>query len=170
MANRFRTNRVRGVKRRTFWARSPSDAALTTLSASSAVLDSTLVPGLSETIVRTRGYIAVKSDQVAASENFTGAVGFLVASDQAVAAGVASLPTPYTDQDSDLYFVHQYFTGGLRFSDVTGMGDRPWSIFEFDSKAMRKLDVGQTLCIVIENGSAVGMQYFITYSVLIKLP
>ncbi len=42
-------------------------------------------------------------------------------------------------------------------------------VFPFDSKAMRKLEDGQTLIVVVENGATVGMTYQLTYSVLFKV-
>jgi hypothetical protein len=123
-----------------------------------------------ETIVRVRGHIGVKSDQEAADEQYMGAVGFCIASDQAVAVGVGSLPTPYTDQDSELWFVHQYWMGGYDFQDATGFGTQPFSVFPFDSKAMRKMPSGTTLCVIVENGHATsGCQYVLGYSVLFKV-
>jgi len=165
---RFRV--ARGQRRATFWGRSPADTGVTGLAAATAVLDSTAVsadPG--ETIVRVRGMISIRSDQLAASEDVVGAVGFAVASDQAVAVGVGSLPTPYTDQDSDLWFVHQFFTHSFTFGDATGFGQPAMSVFSFDSKAMRKFPLGTTLIVVVENGAAAqGLFYFLNYSVLFK--
>ncbi len=158
------------IKRGTFWGRSPADTVSTTLGASSSVLDSTAVPvAEGETIVRTRGWIGVASDQAAVSEAFVGALGFAIASDQAVAVGVGSLPTPYTDQDSELWFVHQFFTSRMDIDSAGLATRRGYDMFSFDSKAMRKMQSGQTLVIVVENGSAVGMQYQLTYAVLFKV-
>ena len=157
-------------RRATFWGRSPADTAVTTLAQASAVIDSTAVPGgAGQTIVRVRGQILMGSDQFAATESPVGAVGMCVVSDQAVAVGVGSIPTPYTDQDSDLWFVHQYF--GTRFGLVTAAGLDPqvFTRFEFDSKAMRKFPLETTLAVVVENGAAShGMMYYLQYSVLFK--
>jgi len=143
---------------------------VTALAASTAVLDSTAVPVVEgETIVRARGQIIVGSDQEAATESWAGAVGMCVASDQAVAVGVGSLPTPYTDADSELWFMHQFFAG--RFVFVTGAGFENVSMlkFEFDSKAMRKMPSGSTLCVVVENGAVRGLSYWLQYAVLFKV-
>ena len=160
----------RGIRRATFWGRSPADTADTSLAASTALLDSTAIPLVQgETIIRVRGHIGVKSDQIAASEQFVGAVGMCVATDQAVAVGVGSIPTPYTDSDSELWFMHQFFIGGLTVASSIGIVGIPWKIFDFDSKAMRKMPFGNTLCVVVENGAAVGVKYFLNYSVLFKV-
>jgi len=115
--------------------------------------------------------ISIKSDQSAAGENWVGAVGMAIASDQAVAIGVGSLPTPYTDQDSELWFMHQYFAGDFRILSSVGFQAGGMKTFAFDSKAMRKMEIGSTLVIVVENGSAagVGITYFLNYAVLFQV-
>ena len=159
------------TKRGTFWGRSPADTATTALAAATAVLDSTAVPVVEgETIVRIRGSIAVCSDQSIALEEFSGALGVLVASDQAVAVGVGSLPTPYTDQDSDLWMLHQYFQYRTEVDAAGNDIQHGFNIFPFDSKAMRKMETGQTLCFIVENGSATaGMIYYLNFATLFKV-
>ena len=176
MARRHQSSRFREVHRRaTFWGRSPADTGVTVLAAATAVLDSSSVPiTQGQTIVRTRGTISVKSDQTTAPENIVGAVGFAVVSDEAFTAGVASIPTPYTDSDSELWFMHQFFTYGYEFVQIDATGVQintdVFGNWSFDSKAMRKMESGQTLVIVVENGSASsGMHYFLNYSVLFKV-
>ena len=168
MAHRRGNFRVSN-KRATFWGRSPADTAFTALAASSAVLDSTANSvDAGETIVRVRGQLIVSSDQSAVSEEILGAVGFMIVSDQAVATGVGALPTPYTDQDSDLFFVYQHFADGVVFLDSTGFQHNRFARFEFDSKVMRKFPLGTTLSVIVENGSTTGMIYALQYSVFFK--
>ncbi len=172
MANRSRFRVVRVHRRGTFWGRSPADTSFTVLAAGTSVLDSTFqagAPGL--TIMRTRGHIAVMTDQAAAAqEDQIGAVGFAVASDQAVAVGVGSLPTPYTDQDSELWFAFQYFVNRTRIDSASVHSPSGLQIFPFDSKAMRKMATGETLIVVVENGAAThGLVYMLNYSVLLKV-
>jgi len=161
----------RGQKRATFWGRSPADGVVQPLAAATAILDSTAIPLVQgETIIRARGSIWIASDQAVDDEFYVGAVGMCIATDQAVAVGVGSIPTPYTDQDSELWFMHQYFAGGVEFSSAIGMSPNWFTRFEFDSKAMRKMPSGNTLCIVVENGStAAGITYFLNYAVLFKV-
>ena len=172
MAPRHRVRTFsRSVRRPTIWGRSPADTAVTSLAAATAVLDSTAV-GVAEgeTIVRVRGQIIVGSDQIAATERWVGAVGMCIASDQAVAAGVASISTPYTDQDSEVWLMHRYFGGAVRFHTAAGFDAQAMTSFEFDSKGMRKLPQGRTLCVVVENGAATtGIEYFLQYAVLFKV-
>ncbi len=56
------------------------------------------------TVVRVRGLWHVSSDQEVADEVQHIAMGFAVVSDQAIAAGVASVPTPFAEAASDLWF------------------------------------------------------------------
>ena len=172
MARRFTQRPFRTVQRRgTFWGRSPADTAATSLAASSAVVDSTAVPvAEGQTVIRIRGMIHVRSDQLAATEDFAGAVGAIILTDQAVAAGGTAVPTPYTDQDSDLWFMHQYFVAGVQFQSSIGFDHNRWTRFDFDSKAMRKMHSGQTLAFVVENGfTGNGMAYILNYAVLFKV-
>ena len=105
------------------------------------------------TIVRSRFLLQVTSDQSAALEQQVAAVGMAIVSDQAVAIGVTAVPTPLTDLGSDLWFFHQ-----LLYATESTLPDnmRPGGVFEVDSKAMRKVDIGQDLVIVAEVSSTVG--------------
>ena len=105
------------------------------------------------TIIRSRFELFVFSDQSAAIEPQVGAFGIAVVSDQAVAAGVAAVPTPVTDMGSDLWFVHQNYSGRESSTvDVSEPGNR----ISIDSKAMRKVDIGQDIVVVAENDTNVG--------------
>ena len=158
------------TRRGTIWGRSPAVTGFTALAAVASVLDSSAVSAVDgETVVRIRGWIGVRSDQQAVNEDYFGAVGALVASDQAVAVGVGSLPTPYTDMDSDLWMMHQYFGGSLVFASGVGITQNAMQVFHFDSKAMRKMEPGQTLVFVVENGSSTaGAAFILRYGVLFK--
>ena len=102
------------------------------------------------TVVRSRFQWYVRSDQSAATELYIGNFGFCVVSDQAVAVGVAAVPTPATDLGSDLWFLLEQWIGNFTLvgTDVT-TEVRGRTI---DSKAMRKVDIGQDLVGVIEAG------------------
>ena len=128
---------------------------LTTISVASKALVATFVlsnPGIGETVRRTRGRFFAVSDQASVVEQITGAMGMIVVSDLAIAAGVASIPGPVTDASDDGWFVWEPF---ITISQVTigvsnaGAGTQPW--FEFDSKAMRKVADGFGIAIVFES-------------------
>jgi len=120
------------------------------------------------TIVRTRGFLHVHSDQEAASENYGGSIGYSVVSDQAVAIGITAVPTPTTDRGSDLFFVYESLWSRLV---VTPAGTGVGAVFiQYDSKAMRKVEDGQDLAVVIETASIVSSGVFLHGArILIKL-
>ena len=78
-----------------------------------------------------------------------------VVSDQAVAAGIASIPGPFSEAFWDGWFVWRSFTWDYDFKDATGaqvttIGS---AVFEVDSKAMRKVSENETIVIVAESQS-----------------
>ncbi len=108
------------------------------------------------TIVRTRFLLGMSSDQAAASERQVGGFGMAVVSDQANAIGVTAVPTPISDMGSDLWFVHQLLYNDFVFGTGVGFEDNVLAQYVIDSKAMRKVDIGQDLVVVAEfssNGS-----------------
>ena len=104
-------------------------------------------PPLGETILRTRVNLWVGSDQSAAVENQQGAFGLIVVTDRAVAAGAASIPGPATDGGDDGWFVHQAFN---KRGASTSFGV-PATPLDVDSKAMRKVEDGGEIAIMVEN-------------------
>ena len=101
------------------------------------------------TVVRTRGSLFYRSDQNAGIETYGGGFGIAVVSDQATAIGVTAVPTPVTDYGSDLWFVIEQMYGRFVFGDLTGMVEGGQQRM-LDSKAMRKVDVGQDIVVVFE--------------------
>ena len=101
------------------------------------------------TIVRTRLLVTVRSDQEIATEDQFGAIALAVVSDQAAAIGVTAIPTPITDLDSDLFFVHQMVANSWQFSTAVGSGQR-FASYDVDSKAMRKVNADQDVVMVGE--------------------
>ncbi len=106
-------------------------------------------PPLGETILRTRAQLWVSSDQDSVIENQIGAFGMIVVTDRAIAAGAASIPGPYTDGGDDGWFVHQPFVQRNAASGVVTSG----VIYEIDSKAMRKVEDGGEIAVMVENAS-----------------
>ena len=102
------------------------------------------------TVVRSRLSLLVNSDQSAATETYGAAIGMAVVSDQAAAIGVTAVPTPITDQASDLWFLYELAFGRLQFKDATGIVE-VGQLQLIDSRAMRKVEDGQDLVIVVEN-------------------
>jgi len=103
------------------------------------------------TIVRHRLSWHCRSDVVTGGENWGGAVAGCVVSDQATAIGVTAVPTPITDQDSDLFYFYAEQYGRFGGTAVEEVGR-----FQLiDSKAMRKIDGNSDLIIVFETPSFV---------------
>jgi len=121
------------------------------------------------TVVRTRGILSIQSDQAAAIENQFFAYGHCVVSDQATAIGVTAVPTPDTDDTSDLWFVYERLmnrtSGGL-----TDLTSNLMAVRYFDSKAMRKVEDGQDLISVGEASvNSSGLSLTSHFRELIKL-
>ncbi len=172
MPRRRLTSGTRTVARQrqpTSWARFVSASKVTVPAASKLILTTTVLsnPGIGETVRRTRGRLWVESDQSAVRENQLGALGVMVVSDLAVAAGAASIPGPVTDGSDDGWFLWVPIVMGGANSDqdsAAGLG------FDFDSKAMRRVEEGFTIVWMLENIHATqGYKASIGISILTSL-
>ena len=168
-----------GQRRATSWVASADVTAVTNLVASGVILAQSLTEGvlgglglLPSTIVRTRGELWVKSDQLAATRVPFGAMGIGVVQEQARVAGVGSLPTPITEEQSELWFVHQFFAANLDFVTAAGvMGSEAMARYSFDSKSMRKIQEGEAVVVVLENAAVTGgVNFIVKFRMLFKLP
>jgi len=123
------------------------------------------------TIVRCRGILKISSDQSAASESARASMGLAVVSDQAIAIGITAVPTPETDRASDLWFVYESIVSDFLFADATGFTEPTGTLLRWDSKAMRKVEEGQDVALVVENTgiSANGAFIEVAGRMLIKL-
>ncbi len=154
-------------RRETQWLDSPI-GVFTTMGSAQAVLLASLTTVEKAlrpfTIVRTRGWLSVRSDQQAAVENFAMGFGIAVVSDQAVAVGVTAVPTPTTDDESDAWYIH-------RIVQSTNVVDAGASILglELDSRAMRKVEEGYDIAMSIENPLATGVVVSAYVRTLVKL-
>ena len=117
------------------------------------------------TVVRTHMTFLLQSDQAAANEVQACFWGAAVVSDQSVAVGITAVPTPNTDLSSSLWFALKVmYNNAVNLTDQT-IGSR---YFELDSKAMRKVEVGQDLILVVVNPIAAGWILQSAGRVLIK--
>ena len=131
----------------------------TSLGAASKLLVTgfTSQPGAShETVVRTVGILAVGGGSA------VGALGACVVSDIAFAAGIASLPDPVTEISDDLWNMIVPFA-------ATSSADPNHRAYPFDSRAMRKIEEGQTLAFIIANASASSMTFSLYLRSLAKV-
>ena len=165
------------VRRQTVWVASADITGRTTLASDTIILDqSFLVSGASNaalvgsTVIRTRGYWSIKSDQFATSEDFMVAMGFGVVSSAARALGVTAVPSPIIEEQWDGWFVYEILDGAFTFGDATGFTSPSVMSAKFDSKAQRKLEDENAVVIVLENPFTVGLSYAVKFRMLFKLP
>ena len=141
----------RGPRRKTFWV-GPADQNYLNVVSAGAVIMGSLAQSVPLTVVRTRGQISVKPTAYITNLTISGAFGVGIVSNEAFAAGVASIPEPFSDAGWGGWFVWRPFTYRLEFSDATSMLLGSWD-FEIDSKAMRKTGPGETMVLVAESQS-----------------
>ncbi len=120
------------------------------------------------TIVRTRGQVSVRLQAYTADLTVAGAFGIGVVSQEAFAAGVASMPEPFTDSDWGGWFVWRTFAMRFEFDDATGLTFPASVDFEVDSKAMRKIGTNEVLVFIAESQTGAYAMFDGTRS-LIKL-
>jgi len=136
----FSRGRPGGGRAPTGWAGlTGSDA--TVADATKQIVGSLIpLPGFShETVVRIVGDWSWAGAGVAGSV----AMGALVVTDIAFAAGAASIPAPITDINDDIWV----FISSISRAGATVVPD----VRMFDSRAMRKVDEGARLVFMIEN-------------------
>ena len=127
------------------------------------------------TIVRLRGEAQLVLDMTqGADEGALLAIGIGIVTAEAFAVGLTAMPDPSigADADWDGWMYHRFVQMGISATIVQGEVDQQ-SIarFEVDSKAMRKIQVGEVLALVLgmadEEGSVQATLRF-TSRILIK--
>ncbi len=109
---------------------------------------------IGETTRRTIGEIWTFSDQAATTETFTGAFGLIVATSAAITAGAASLPGPVTERSDNGWLVWQGFQGGIQFATSVGFQSNVGKYYAIDSRAMRKVQEGYGIAVMMETTSS----------------
>ena len=163
-----------GQRRATEWLGSADVSVTQNLAANTVILLQSLtaveIAKLPFTVTRTRGSIWVASDQVAATRTPFGALGFSVVSQPAIAIGVTAVPLPLFDENSDMFFVHTFWATSFTFVTAAGFSSDGFIRTDFDSKAMRKVQEGEDIAVVVENGAAAGgVDMLLKFRLLIKL-
>ena len=149
-----RTTRSRGFRPQTSWAAVTPSTEMT-VPAATKLLFGSFTTGQPSTVRRTFGILNWRSDQTVNDERPMGAFGMCVVSNEAFAAGVASMPGPFTDADSDLWFVHQFmFAAFEQAGTVDGFETAAGQQYIINSKAMRKVTDDERVVMVMENGHA----------------
>ena len=140
----------------------------------SVFLGSGTIPTLDGlTLVRTRGLLDIFLDGAPSSDGdgYFGAMGIGIVSDAAFAAGITAVPTPITESFWDGWLYHTFLS--IHAMDITfGNQAAAHQRVEVDSKAMRKIAVGETLMAVlevVEIGTATFNVFWDSRS-LVKLP
>jgi len=161
-----------GIRRETLWlggvtVRSTVATASTSLIHTS--LNAAALALTPFTVVRVRGVLRLESDQLVATEFNEMAFGHAIVSEQAVAIGVTAVPTPVTDDNSDLWFVYEAMFNDIKVSSAIGILTQGVERI-VDSRAMRKVEEGEDLIGVVETGATSAGVVMTTYTrALIKL-
>ena len=161
MTDRNRGSRRFGVstRRATAWSAGPGSSVLTSISTSSSGFLGASIQGTEQglTMIRIRGQLNAALDVfTSVGDGYQGAVGIGIASLAAVTAGIGSVPTPLTEQDSDnwMWWHPLSVHGGLALASET----RGHQVLEIDTKAMRKFPTDLSIYMafeVVEIGTAV---------------
>ena len=158
--------RGRAPKRVTEWVAS-ADQGFVVVGAGVKVLIQSVQFAQSITIVRLRGLLSMIPNIASADQTIVGAVGFGVVSDQALAAGVASMPGPWSDPDWDGWFMWMGIS--QKFEFASGVGLLTSSVQQImDSKAMRKVGPNEAV-VAIGESQAIAFDVSVPSRMLIKL-
>jgi len=175
-------HRGQSSRRLTAWSEGVGGTAETAVtSVTPQFLGDSLEPGIPGlTLIRLRGELLISLTQAsAAKDGMIGAVAIGIATKAAILAGVVSVPTPITEQDSENWLWYQAFavvcpTIGTGVSDGVSSASTSASFrVTIDSKAMRKLPEEMALYAMIEVGSELGaaaVSVFLDTRALFKLP
>jgi len=172
MPNRVRSHQ-RGVARSKraplTWTRSILPIPLLIPAASKVFVLFSLLnnPGIGETIRRTRGRFFVESDQGLGVESQVGAFGAMVVTDVAAAAGIAAIPGPVTEANDDGWFLWEAI---VQRGIDSNIGPETGFVYNFDSKAMRRVEEGSQIVFIVENASVTfGFQFSLGISLLTSI-
>ncbi len=132
-------------KRETLWLASVDVMAFVALGGATVILDQVFTGAQVSsfapfTITRTVGQLNIRSDQTGAAEQGTLGLGAMIVREPARAAGIASLPTPLSENVDDGWFVYQL--GGWSGGPLEGS---PIHTYNFDSRAQRKVQDGDAI-------------------------
>ena len=143
---RGRFHRSDSVRRLTSWELGPGDGSVSLTSTSPTVIGSgAQLIQAKATLVRVRGNLFVSLlSAAAAGDSMRGAVGIGIVEEQAFATGQAAMPSPIDEQDWDGWIWWKNWSV-LSVTDAEALGQVSAWMFEIDSKAMRKMELGDTI-------------------------
>ena len=148
---------VSGAKRLTKWVGQADQDAIAVASGASVIIasfDAGAAHMIRPTVVRTRGEVSIiNSVFTGGNVVIGGAFGVCVVTQEALAAGTASIPRPFDDSDWDGWYVWQSFRAEYELADATGkVGLNAGSLrYQVDSKGMRKLTENERLVMMAES-------------------
>ncbi len=163
-----------GARRRTDWGfllpTAPQVIAANTFVVLGSITQALFGDSTPLTLVRTRGYVHVASDQETAREPQLFTWGVAIVKEAARLAGAASLPDPFVDGDDSVWQTWgQLFNLNTSATDV-GVQSSAGVGMEVDSKSMRKIATGESLVLMGSNSHATaGLQVTIGLRFLFKL-
>ena len=109
-------------------------------------------PGIGEVVRRTRGVMSVLSGQGLVNNFQRGALGMIVVTDTALAAGASAIPGPGTDLNDDGWFLWVPFSQNIGATAAGNTSaDQGNNRYDFDSKAMRKVEEGYSIAVMLES-------------------
>ena len=165
----------RSQRRKTAWSIGPGGTGAGPIASSSAAFvgggTQPTVDAL--TVVRLRGELLLSLvSAVNPLDGFRGAFGVGIVSLPAFTAGIASVPTPITEEGDENWLYHRYFTLFTGDGTEANFFGPSFARIEVDSKAMRMAGVDKVFYAaieVVEVGSAV-MDVSFNSRFLNKLP
>ncbi len=169
MANRsvrrFPARRASSLKT---WAGLSSGTTWGTLAANSSVLIGSFITNFNdETLLRTRGELAILSDGEV-EEEIQGALGMAVVSRDAFGIGITAVPLPINDIDNDSWVVWAPYHHARALGTASGQSPAETKLV-IDSKAMRKIHGEQNLVVVLQNeNTSFGLRFHLTVRVLAR--
>ncbi len=167
-ARRLGVFRRSGPKRRSLWV-GYADQGFIAVGAGLkvAISNFTLATLDSLTVIRNRGFLSVRATVTGVDADVVGAFGIGIVTQQAFAAGVASMPGPWTDSDWDGWMLLQPFA--FRYDLTTDVGRFISTIqIMLDSKSMRKMEANETLVMMAES-QAIAFDISAPVRTLVKL-
>ncbi len=145
---------ARGQKRKSNWV-GPADQDIVAVASGASVIIASFEPDANAmqhpTLVRTRGDVQVRPQSFTADLAIGGAFGVCLVSDEAFAAGTASIPRPFDDADWGGWLVWQSFSYQLDFATEAAKLIPAGRFWQVDSKAMRKVPSGNTVVLMAES-------------------
>ncbi len=158
MARKFSNTRFRtdSKRRKSTWVGPANQNTVAVATGASVIIGSftpsTTVPSMNEpTVIRTRGECVVKPQAITATVSVSGAFGVGIVTDQAFVAGAGSIPRPFDDAGWDGWFMWQSFSFENTVIDATGFQSMIGRQYQVDSKAMRKIQAGETMVLMAES-------------------